>query len=317
MRTQTLVAALLSLSLSLLISFGARAADCPPATTAPGPGQINTAAPPSRDHGLLWRVRRDGHESYLYGTLHVGRLAWAMPGPEVRKAWDATEVLALELDISDPQTLRALTEQAPPLPRPLSAALQARLAAQVRAACLPERALAALHPLMQLSTLAVLAGRWDDLDTGYAQEAVLLGLAQRGAREVVALESPQEQLAALIPKEPSEVQRGIVEGLEQLERNEVRAPMLKLALAWAQGDLELLQGYEQWCDCIRSEADRRYLRGLLEARNPLMAKRLSALHADGRRVFAAVGALHMMGPTGLPALLKAMGFEVKRLIPAE
>jgi len=34
-------------------------------------------------------------------------------------------------------------------------------------------------------------------------------------------------------------------------------------------------------------------------------------------VLVAVGALHMIGPTGLPALLKKMGFTVERLVPAE
>jgi uncharacterized protein YbaP (TraB family) len=314
-RPQRYLGAVLA-GLLLTPTFSA-AAECPPVQALPTAEQVAAAnAAAMRDHGLLWRIRRGGHASYLYGTLHVGRLAWATPGPAVRAAWGATDVLALELDISDPQTLKALT-QAPPLARPLSAAMQDRLAAQARAACIPETALAALHPLMQVSTLAMLAGRWDDLDSAYAQEAVLLGLAHSEGRKIVALESPQQQLAALIPKDPKEVLQGIDEGLEQLEHNEVRAPMLKLALAWAHSDLAVLQSYEQWCDCIHSETDRRYMRGMLEARNPPMAERLAALHASGKRVFVAVGALHMTGPAGLPRLLKQMGFEVQRLVPAE
>ena len=311
----TLPSILAGLLLTLNLSASqAEGEDCPPPPSAAKSAAAGTS---SRDHGLLWRIRRDGHDSYLYGTLHVGRADWAAPGPQELKAWRATELLALELDISDPATLRALTVEAPTLVQPLNAALQARLAAQVRAACLPEGALAPLHPLMQISTLSVLAGRWDDLDTGYAQEAVLLGMAQHEARKVVALETAQEQLAALIPTDPREVQRGIVDGLEQLEKNEVRAPMLKLAQAWADSDLALLQRYEQWCDCIHDEADRRYLRGLLETRNPRMAERIAALHASGRKIFVGVGALHMAGPTGLPVLLRKMGFEVQRLVPAD
>ena len=298
------------------IFHGARADDCPPTPTAPSAEQIAAAtAAATTDHGLLWRIRRDGHESYLYGTLHIGRLAWSVPGPEVRRAWQATDELALELDISDPKTLRALM-QTPPMAKPLGPALQARLDAQIRVACLPEAVLAPLHPLMQISTLTMLAARRDDLDSGYAQESMLLGLAQSSGRKVVALENAQEQIAALIPKDPQELRRNIVDGLEQLERNEVRAPMLKLAQAWADSDLQALQSYEQWCDCIHGEADRRYLRGMTEARNPRMAERIAALHASGKRVFAAVGALHMTGPTGLPALLRKMGFKVERLVPS-
>ncbi|WP_077034279.1 TraB/GumN family protein [Pelomonas sp. KK5] len=304
-----------SLLLALLASTAHAATDCPAPVAPPTPEQLAAAAAAAtQDHGLLWRARRDGHDSYLYGTLHVGRLAWAMPGPQQSQAWQATDTLALELDISDPQTVRALTSG---VPAPaLSAKTKGRIAAQIAAECLPAGALAAMHPLMQLSTLTVLTARRDELDAGYAQEAILLGMAQAAKRRVVALETPQEQLDALIPKDPRELQRALDDGLTQLERKEVRAPMLKLARAWAASDLPLLQTYEDWCDCIHDEADRRYMHGLLAARNPRIAERFAALHAGGQRVFVAVGALHMVGPEGLPAQLKKMGFELTRLVPA-
>jgi uncharacterized protein YbaP (TraB family) len=38
-----------------------------------------------------------------------------------------------------------------------------------------------------------------------------------------------------------------------------------------------------------------------------------AQHREGRRVFAAVGALHMVGPQSLPRLLERQGFRVERI----
>jgi len=38
-----------------------------------------------------------------------------------------------------------------------------------------------------------------------------------------------------------------------------------------------------------------------------------ALHAQGKALFVAVGSLHMVGPLGLPVLLRARGFEVERV----
>ena len=54
---------------------------------------------------------------------------------------------------------------------------------------------------------------------------------------------------------------------------------------------------------------------MLDDRNPGLADGIDRLHREGRRVFAAVGALHMAGPRGLLRLLAARGFTVERLAP--
>ena len=54
------------------------------------------------------------------------------------------------------------------------------------------------------------------------------------------------------------------------------------------------------------------MRRLKVDRNPALADRIAALHIQGHRVFAAVGALHMTGPMTLPRLLAARGFSVER-----
>ena len=80
----------------------APAAACPPAvvSTSAADGADGRGAP--RDRGLLWRITRDGHSSYLYGTLHVGKPAWQRLGPQVAAALRASDVLALEVDPGDP-----------------------------------------------------------------------------------------------------------------------------------------------------------------------------------------------------------------------
>jgi hypothetical protein len=67
---------------------------------------------------------------------------------------------------------------------------------------------------------------------------------------------------------------------------------------------------------VRTPAERRALQRLLDDRNPGLAEGIARLHDQGQRVFGAVGALHMVGPTGLPALLAARGFRVTPVVPA-
>ena len=55
------------------------------------------------------------------------------------------------------------------------------------------------------------------------------------------------------------------------------------------------------------------MKRLLDDRNPTLADRIAALHAEGHAVFAAVGSLHMIGPAGLPTLLAQRGFSVEQV----
>ena len=76
-----------------------------------------------------------------------------------------------------------------------------------------------------------------------------------------------------------------------------------------------MQDYERWCDCIHDAQDRAELQRLNDGRNPALARGIAALHAQGRPVLAAVGALHLSGEQFLPLLLAQLGFEVERLVP--
>ena len=166
---------------------------------------------------------------------------------------------------------------------------------------------------MQGITYTLLDARWDDLHAAWAQEVMLAGLAKRTGRPVIALETPQTQVDALFTSDTPEALRRLEQMLEQLEAGKPRQQMLKLATVWEQGNLEELANFEQWCECILSEEDREMMQRLQTDRNPGLAARIEQAHAEGE-VFAAVGALHMTGPQGLPALLRARGFAVERIV---
>ena len=290
---------------------GLCAALCPP----PLPSAASRGAPV--DRGLLWRLTRDGHSSWLFGTLHVGKPAWSRLGPRVTAALQARDLLAVEIDPGDPALAQQLAEAGPPLRLPTD--LQDRLARAFERACIAPASLAALHPLLQLTTLTVLEARWLGLDAAYAQELLLLARSRRegpagAALRVLALETAAQQKSALLPDDPAEVLATLEQGLAQLEDQRGRQVLARLALAWERGDLAALATYEAWCDCATSEADRTFMRRLNDERNPALAEGIAAQHHAGRRVFAAVGALHMTGPAGLPLLLAQRGFRVERIV---
>lgn len=303
----------LALSAWLAAVQAQTSAGCPPQAQSPTQSQLQAAAANARDRGLLWRVTRDGRTAYLYGSIHVGKLDWAFPGPQLTAALMASDTVALEIDIGDPQMAARVQPPTGTATPTLTPALRERLARQVDAACLPKERLGAMHPVMQAVTLTVLAARWQGLDPGYAQEIALSGFARTRQRRVVSLESPELQMAALIPSEAADAERLVAQLLEQLEDGRVQRVISRLAAAWERGDLAEIETYERWCDCIASDDDREQMRRLNDERNPALADAVEALHRDGRKVFAAVGALHMTGAQALPMLMRQRGFTVERI----
>ncbi len=290
------------------------AIDCPPQPRLPAPAELDALAASAPDRGLLWRLQRDGRVSYLYGTMHVGRLEWLAPGPTLRAALAASEVLALEVDPGDVATQAALADAAaPPGPPPTPTQVR-RLARQARLACV-EPSPAAAAPLLQAMGLSMLAARRDGLDPAYGQE-IALATAWRAsappARAIVALESVALQRRAL-QADAKDSARMLDQVLGQLESQQARRLLRQLAQAWEAGDLDALEHYERWCECRPSAAERALLRRLNDERNHALAAGIDALHGEGRGVFAAVGALHMTGPAALPRLLAARGFQVERV----
>lgn len=280
---------------------------CPP----PIPTR-STAAVALKDRGLMWRATRGGRTAYLFGTLHVGKPQWRQLGPQVSAALRSSDVLALEVDPSDPALLQAMADIRPP--QALPAALQQRLAQAFERACLSTEALASLHPVLQATTLTVMEARWLGMDASYALEQVLVAQGRTAGRRVVALESAAMQVKALVPDDEAQAQTVLEQGLQQLEDHSARRMLEKLAMAWDQGDLATFEAYESWCECVADEADRAMMRKLNDERNPPLADGIEALHQQGRRVFAAVGALHMTGPQSLPKLLEQRGFRVERVV---
>lgn len=309
-------AALLASALALCgaaMAAGEARPDCPPQSAAPTSEQAQRAQAAARDRGFLWQITRDGRSSYLYGTLHIARWEWMFPGPKVTAALATSDRVALELDMLDPEIQRGLAGAmvADPADR-LPEALAARLHAQIAAACLDPSLMQALMPEIQLAMLSTLAARREGLDPTFAIDSALALLARALGKVVVSLETPEDQVA-LLTVDPADRSELFDSGLRQLERDQAGPMLVHVAQVWDAGRLDELGRYEQWCGCAETAADRAVLRRLLDERNGPLARRIEADHAAGRSVFAAVGALHMVGEAGLPALLAARGFEVRRV----
>jgi len=303
---------------------GAQAAApaCPPSPQSLlTPAAMEQARQDPRDRGFLWRLEKDGRTSWLYGTLHVGRAAWLVPGPQVAQALRSSDTVALELDILDARSMQPLTSSGDPKQNAevLTPGRARQLAALWAQACVEGEQsglLRAMSPVLQASTLSGLVGRGDGLYADFGSELVLAAYARKAGLPVIALETAEQQYAALVP-DTAEAQAEVLDQfLTQLRSGAVRQQMLALARLWADSDLAKLLSYEKWCDCLETAEEKAQWKKLLDERNPHMADGIAAAHGRGGHVFAAVGALHMAGTAGLPQLLAQRGFTVTQVLPA-
>ncbi|MDO8905872.1 TraB/GumN family protein [Hydrogenophaga sp.] len=286
---------------------------CPPEPDPLSHELMQNAQQQATDRGFLWRISRDGRESFLYGSMHAGRSEWFALGPLVEASLSRAGVLALEIDLTDPAVLDALRSAMQGPARPLPSALMQSLRLAWAAECLPEAALAQGAVELHVMQLAVAQAQRQGLFTLYGGESLLLMHSMSAQRPVVGLESVQTQLSALMARDDSEAATMVSEMLAELQRPRAARSLERLAQAWAIRDLKDLEAYAEWCDCLNTPTEREMYARLLDGRNPGLAESIERLHAE-ESVFAAVGALHMVGPQGLPSLLKARGFVVTRML---
>jgi hypothetical protein len=308
-------AALLALLSALGLAAPALAKeDCPAPLQPPTREQMAEYMKASKDRGALWTIEKDGRTSHLFGTIHLGRIEWLVPGPKLMSVLQGAGALAVEVDISSPDLrpqMMAAMAAAPPLA--LTKADRTRLAKLTAAECLPAAALAPLHPVMQVVTVSTLIGRRDGFYPELAQEGPLIGFMNAAKRPVVSLETMALQMAVLLPKDAAEARLAFDEGLRELESPDARQMMRYMIDAWERGDLEAIDTLEEICRCEPTPQQREGYVKLNDDRNVGLARRIAEEHAKGVPILAAVGILHMTGDKAIPKLLAEQGFEVTRV----
>ena len=289
------------------------ATTCPPEAAPLTAEAISAGMQTAKDHGFLWRLSKDGRTSYLYGTIHAARRDWMFPGPTVVESLRASDTLALELDVLDADIQKRLAasigssrgEALPP-------ALARRLDNRKDAECVDKAVWAGFAPEFQVASLTVLAARRDGFDPAYAIDLVLASVARNLGKPVVSLETPEQQMQALQMQSQQETAALVKDTLDDLDSGKARPLLRRMAKVWVEGDYAQLTRYPQWCDCLRTKAEKAAMKRLLDDRNPAIAAGIDALHAGGKQVFAAVGSLHMVGPAGLPVLMRQLGYKVEQ-----
>jgi len=254
----------------------------------------------------LWEVSDEsGARGWLFGTIHAlpDGVAWRTPALEAALG-DAgvlvVEVAALGDRAAGAEAFEAVASSPglPPLLQRVPAADRPMLAEALDRAGLDESDLARTESWAAALLIA------NGARAGEAGNGVDRGLlAQR--LPAVALESHAVQFGMF--DRLAEQDQAVL--LTEAAREAGSATEARLAEAWLTGDLAVLEREMQ--DGILADPELR--QALLVSRNAAWAERVGALLGEGRRPFVAVGAAHMLGEEGVPALLAKQGYAVRRV----
>ena len=267
---------------------------------------------------FLWEVSTITNKLYLFGTVHAGKASFYPLPAAVEKAFADSEVLAVEADVLDPESMArsaGIMTYAPPdrLDKHVSPERYKRFQKQLGRYGLPESQIAQLKPFM--ASAMIVFAEWGRLGFS-AQSGVevnLLNRAKLASMPVVELEGIAIQAAlmeSLSDKENMEAFEGTLAALESGLTSELITGVVN---AWQAGDpdrmLEIARKYNDGVPGAKEFEEK-----FIWSRHDTMARKIEGLiNESSRRHFVAVGALHLCGPKGLVEMLRKRGYRVRQL----
>jgi uncharacterized protein YbaP (TraB family) len=261
----------------------------------------------------LWVVRDADSEIVLFGSVHVlpAGLDWRPPG--LVAALGRADDLWFEIPF-DPVAqgrfgalaqARGILPPGQALSNRLSKAGRERLQRVCAAYAIPMDEIERMRPWLAEVRLSLAVLGKDDANTGDGVEQRIAAEAPPGARRE-AFETPEQQVAMFADAPEAEQVASLEDSLKEVQ-GDPRA-YRKLVAAWMSGDPRQVQKVA--VTPLQRSSPIMYRR-LVTERNAAWVRALAKRMAGSGRTVVVVGAGHLAGPDGVPARLRALGFQVE------
>lgn len=276
-------------------------------------GCTSSAPTPTQDADpALWVVRDADTTIYLFGTVHMLKPGLSWFDEAVRKAFDESQELVLEVVMPPGAEMNAIvaelgTTAGPTLPGQLAPEDAAKLRAALPEFGMDAHALDHSEPWLAATLLASLPLQKLGYDQKDGAEAVLTAAARASGKSVTGLETVRQQLgyfdALPLPAQRAllrETLRGLADAGKSID---------KAVAAWSAGDPDALAALMNE-DMAKSPdlAD-----ALLYKRNRIWADWIARRMERPGTVFVAVGAGHLAGKGDVQGELARRGLSVQRI----
>ena len=263
---------------------------------------------------MLWEASGARATVYLYGSIHVCKPDCFPLDKAVLRRFDASHALAVELDPEKPDArdklmAAAILPNGEQLNDKLDADTRARLSKVLAKLGVSEAAVSAYQPWMVSTLITVLSAQRLGYDPALGVDAWLMKRANAQQKPILELETVERQITALSGGTEDEQLDGLRLVLKLIQSDRAKGYLAELLEAWRDGNSEHIDALTQESMPSGSSLSAE----LIDQRNAEMAERIAKFLQQNRKIFVAVGAAHLSGPKGIPALLGKKGFRVKQI----
>lgn len=265
---------------------------------APAPAAATTEASPA-----LWVVKDDDTTIYLFGTVHVLRPGLSWFDDAVRKAFDDSDEVVLELVMPEASAMQAavmkhaVNASGTPLSQQVPADKREAYTQALAKLGMPATALDTFQPWFAATQMSVLTLTSSGYDANSGAEKVITQAATEAGKPVSGLETVDEQLG-FFSGLSSESQIALLASTIDELPNATKLTDDMVA-KWAAGDPQGLG--ELMNESLRETPE--LSKVLLADRNARWAEWIEARMARPGTVFIAVGAGHLAGNDSVQAML--------------
>jgi uncharacterized protein YbaP (TraB family) len=266
---------------------------------------------------FLWEVIGLTNRAYLYGTVHAGKKEWFPLSREVEDAFNDSNVLVVEADVSNTAAMAkhggSMSYTAPDnLRNHVPADDYERFRKLLPRYRFPESQVVQMKPFLAVSLLVF--GEWarQGYEPQWSIDSYLIARAKGEAKPIKEIEGIDMQMRlmdSLSDKENQTIFDGTLFALESgLSGDQING----LVKAWQAGDPDGLLGIARNYNAqVKGAAE--FEDKFIWSRHEDMLKKIDGYLSEGKeRHFIAVGSLHLAGPQGLVEGLRKRGYVVRQ-----
>ncbi len=264
--------------------------------------------------GCLWEVSSENGTLFLLGTVHVLKPGTHTVSPAAEAAFQQAGTILLELDLDEgesPESQQMFARKALLQGETLEAKVSSETLALAREKTdelgLPFDRLRSLKPWSLSLTLTLFKLQTLGFDPKHGVDRYYFDKGKQAGKEIRALESMEYQLDRFDGMSDRLQEEMLLQTLEELGRMEEEIE--RLVQAWSNGEVKVLaelmqESFEDYPGLYRR---------LLVERNKNWLLHLEPLLDRPGTTLVVVGALHLVGPESVVALLENRGYTVKQL----